>query len=178
MGIFRHHARDHRNFIFIQLVRDAVNEDSKHAGVGEQYLFLAVGRGVAFKVRGQILEQQLLNGRHARNERRADLIGKVVVFLAFRHRQRDLVEEFFVDVFHQKRAVLLRRQLEQVSVAIVDRKNELLTVSEDLDDRIAAGHAQRVTVHGDLRAFVVCRHAVSRRVNGVVFSCFVHKKSS
>ena len=53
-------------------------------------------------------------------------------------------------------------------------ENELLTVADDLDDRITVGHAQRIAVHGDLRALVVRRHAVSRRMDDGVLFCFVH----
>ena len=30
--VFRHHARDHRDLVLIQLVCDAVDEDGEHAG--------------------------------------------------------------------------------------------------------------------------------------------------
>ena len=172
--VFRHHARDHRDLVLIQLVCDAVDEDGEHAGVREQDLLLAVSRRIALKVCRQVLEQQLLNGRDALDECRADRIGHFAVLVALRHRQRDLARQLFMDVLHQKCAVLLRRQLQEVAVAVVNRENELLTVADDLDDRITVGHAQRIAVHGDLRALVVRRHAVSRRMDDGVLFCFVH----
>ena len=74
------------------------------------------------QVRRQVLEQQLLNGRDALDECRADRIGHFAVLVALRHRQRDLARQLFVDVLHQKRAVLLRRQLQEVAVAVVNRE--------------------------------------------------------
>ena len=178
MGVLRHHARDHRDLVLVQLVRDAVDEDGEHTGVREQDLLLAVGCGVALKVCRQVLEQQLLNGRDTRDERRADLIGYLAVFVALGHRQRDLARQLFVNVLHQKRAVLLRRQLQQVAVAVVNRKNELLTVPDDLDDRIAIGHTKRIAVHRDLRALIVLCHTARRRMDGIVLFYFVHNRSS
>ena len=90
---------------------NAVDEDGEHAGIGEQDLFHAVGSGVAVKVRGKVLQQHLLNGRKARDKVARNVVGARVILLAFAHRQRDLRRQLFVDVLHQKRAVLLRRQL-------------------------------------------------------------------
>ena len=79
-----------------------------------------------------------------------------------------------MDVLHQKRTVLLRRQLQQVTVAVIDREEKLLTVADDLDDGIARGHTLRVAVKGDIRIFIIRRHARSRGADGLVFLCFVH----
>ena len=54
--VLGHHARDHRDLVLIQLVRDAVDEDGKHAGIREQHFLLAVSRRIALKVRRQVLE--------------------------------------------------------------------------------------------------------------------------
>ena len=169
VGILRHDARDHRHFLKIQLVRDAVDEDGKHPGVGQNDLLPARGRGVAVVVGGQVLEQQLLDMGQTLHHRLADLLGAARALLPLRHHQLKLAQQLVVDVPHEQGTVLLRRELQQVAIAVVGGKQDLLKVADDLNDRRAARQAQRVAVHQNIAFAVVLRHLRGGGTDDLIF---------
>ena len=65
-------------------------------------------------------------------------------------------------------------ELQQVAVAVVGRKQDLLKVADDLNDRRAARQALRVAVHQNIAFAVVLRHLRGGGTDDLILSDIGH----
>ena len=143
--VLAHDARDHGDFLHVQLVRDAVHEDGVEARVREDDLGLALGRRVAVEGGLHVLEQHLVQLRQAAEEvvahvpdARVELFG-AQIGVAEQERLAQLAAQRILDANERLADEVLRVRARGRLVAEIAREHDAAQVVDDVDDRLLAG---------------------------------------
>ena len=160
--VFGHEAGNERDLTVVEDMGDAVDEDGKEAGVGEDDLLLALGCRVAVEGRLHIFEEQLLDMGELGHEGidngvgvRLDVLRGERGSVAEQERLVHLRAQGVADAHDLLSHVVLRTYALECLACVVAGENEAAHVLDDGDDGIAIGEVPEGFGDEDLFSLIV-----------------------
>ena len=141
VGMLRHNSRNKRNILYIKFMSNPVYKNSIQSRIGEDDLFLALGRRVAVKTGLNIFQEQPLYVRQTSKEILTDfyslnrkLLSTLILFILIHQSRFYLFFQHLINLCQRITNKILRRRVRNILRSKIPREHHTPQILDNSDN--------------------------------------------